>query len=158
MSPRVTLRQKLRHGMFAVVRNRRGVIAEVQPTDDAKGGRLHLVHFEYKDDQLPHKERRIWEVERLGRLLEPNALPDAGGDPMPADDFDSLVRAARWTSASPFLDPDGKGATARRQFFQGGLTNRTKEFSFSGIAELLAADHGLSRPQGGGLDNCLRSI
>ena len=32
---------------------------------------------------------------------------------MPPDDFDALVRAARWTSASPFTDPDGSGPLER---------------------------------------------
>ena len=99
--------------MFAIVRNRRGVITAVEPSDDARHGRLHLVHVEYKDDQLPVEERLLWELEPHGRLLEPNALPNASGDPMPPDDFDALVRAARWTSASPFTDPDGSGPLER---------------------------------------------
>jgi superfamily II DNA or RNA helicase len=99
--------------MFAIVRNRRGVIAAVEPADEARLGRLHLVHVEYKDDQLPHEERLLWELEPRGRLLEPNALPDPASDPMPAADFDALVRAARWTSATPFLDPDGHGPLER---------------------------------------------
>jgi hypothetical protein len=99
--------------MFAIVRNRRGVVAAVEPSDDARHGRLHLVHLEYKDDQLPTEERLLWELEPHGRLLEPNALPRAAGDPMPLEDFDALVRAARWTSASPFIDPDGQGPLER---------------------------------------------
>ncbi len=102
-----------RPGMFAIVRNRRGVVAAVEPSDDARHGRLHLVHLEYKDDQLPVEERLLWELEPHGRLLEPNALPSAAGDPMPLQDFDALVRAARWTSASPFIDPDGQGPLER---------------------------------------------
>ena len=78
--------------MFAIVRNRRGVITAVEPSDDARHGRLHLVHVEYTDDQLPVEERLLWELEPHGRLLEPNALPNASGDPMPPDDFDALVR------------------------------------------------------------------
>lgn len=102
-----------RPGMFAIVRNRRGVITTVEPSDDAKNGRLHLVHVEYKDDQLPYEERLLWELEPRARLLEPNSLPNASGDPMAPDDFDALVRAARWTSASPFIDPDGQGPLER---------------------------------------------
>ena len=102
-----------RAGMFAIVRNRRGVIAAVEPSDDAQHGRLHLVHLEYKDDQLPFEERLLWELEPRGRLLEPNALPDASANPMPPDDFDAVVRAARWTAASPFIDPDGQGPLER---------------------------------------------
>jgi superfamily II DNA or RNA helicase len=99
--------------MFAIVRNRRGVITTVEPSDDARHGRLHLVHIEYKDDLLPYEERLLWELEPRSRVLEPNSLPDAEGDPMPPDDFDALVRAARWTSASPFIDPDGQGPLER---------------------------------------------
>ncbi|MEZ5285575.1 MAG: hypothetical protein R2712_12385 [Vicinamibacterales bacterium] len=28
---------------------------------------------------------------------------------MRGDDFDALVRASRWTAATPYLDPDGDG-------------------------------------------------
>jgi len=99
--------------MFAIVRNRRGVIAAVEPSLDAKRGPLHLVHVEYKDDLLPVEERLLWELEPRRRLLEPNALPDISGDPMPPEDFDALVRGARWTAASPFIDPDGHGPLER---------------------------------------------
>lgn len=102
-----------RPGMFAIVRNRRGVIASVEPADDARRGRLHLVRIEYKDNQLPPEERLLWELEPRGRVLEPTALPDPTADPMPPADFDAIVRATRWTSATPFLDPDGHGPLER---------------------------------------------
>jgi len=99
--------------MFATVRNRRGVVSAVEPFD-GDTGRLHLVHLEYKDDQLPGSEQLLWELEPRGRILEPTALPSAAtADPMPADDFDALLRAARWTAASPYLDPDGEGPVDR---------------------------------------------
>ena len=100
--------------MFATVRNRRGVIAAVEPFD-GESGRLHLVQLDYKDDQLPVEEQLIWELEAPhAQLLEPNALPDpTRSGPMPADDFDALLRGARWTSAMPFLDPDGSGPLDR---------------------------------------------
>jgi len=101
-----------RVGMFAIVRNRRGIIAEVSPMDGPTG-RLHLVHLEYKDDQLPIGERLLWELEPHKTLLEPTALPLSSSDPMPSDDFDALLRAARWTAAMPFLDPDGEGPLDR---------------------------------------------
>jgi superfamily II DNA or RNA helicase len=98
-----------RIGMFATVRNRRGVVAAVEPFD-GEGGRLHLVHLEYKDDQLPVEERLLWELEPRKTLLEPHELPKfAATDPMPPEDFDAVLRASRWTAASPFLDPDGEG-------------------------------------------------
>lgn len=96
-----------RVGMFATVRNRRGVVSAVEPFD-GDSGRLHLVHLEYKDDQLPHEEQLLWELEPRSRLLEPVALPNvAASDPMPSEDFDALLRAARWTAARPYLGPDG---------------------------------------------------
>jgi superfamily II DNA or RNA helicase len=99
--------------MFATVRNRRGVVSAVEPFD-GDTGRLHLVHLEYKDDQLPGEEQLLWELEPRRRILEPTALPSAAtADPMPADDFDALLRAARWTAASPYLDPDGEGPVDR---------------------------------------------
>jgi len=102
-----------RVGMFATVRNRRGVIAAVEPYD-GHGGRVHLVHVEYKDDQFPVEERLVWELEPGTQLLPPTALPNVtGADPMPAEDFDALLRAARWTAMSPYLDPDGEGPVER---------------------------------------------
>ena len=98
-----------RVGMFATVRNRRGIVSAVEPFD-GDSGRLHLVHIEYKDDQLPVEEQLLWELEPRRVLLEPTALPDpTRTDPMPAEDFDAILRASRWTAAMPFLDPDGDG-------------------------------------------------
>ena len=100
-----------RAGMLATVRNRRGVVAAVEPSD-GETGRLHLVHLEYKDDHAPSEERILWEIEPNRHLLEPNALPaptHAGGA-MPAEDFDALLRAARWTALSPYLDPERPAA------------------------------------------------
>ncbi len=100
-------------GAVAMVRNRRGLIAGVEPFD-GETGRLHLVHVDYKDDQLPQEEKLIWELEPHRSLLAPTALPSvAGGDPMPVDDFDALLRATRWTATSPYLDPDGEGPLDR---------------------------------------------
>ncbi len=101
------LNQIPRIGMFATVRNRRGIVAAVEPFDGEEG-RLHLVHLEYKDDELPIEERLLWELEPRKVLLEPTALPDAtASDPMPAEDFDALLRASRWTAATPYLDYEG---------------------------------------------------
>ena len=98
-----------RAGMLAAVRNRRGVVAGVEPFD-GEAGRLHLVHLEYRDDHAPAEERLLWELEPSRHLLEPNALPDpARGGAMPAEDFDALLRAARWTALSPCLDFGGDG-------------------------------------------------
>ena len=51
-----------RAGMLATVRNRRGVVAAVEPFD-GENGRLHLVHLEYKDWRSPSEERLLWELE-----------------------------------------------------------------------------------------------
>ena len=43
--------------MLARVRNRRGIVASVEPYDSPHGddaGRLHLVQVEYKDHDSPH--------------------------------------------------------------------------------------------------------
>jgi len=99
--------------MFATVRNRRGVISAVEPFD-GQSGRLHLVHLEYKDDQLPHDERLLWELEPYKNLLEPTALPRGEGtDPMPPEDFDALLRASRWAAAMPCLRLSNGGALDR---------------------------------------------
>ncbi|MCY4634965.1 MAG: hypothetical protein OXG04_10765 [Acidobacteria bacterium] len=97
-----------RAGMLATVRNRRGVVAAVEPFD-GETGRLHLVHLEYADNHTPAEERLLWEREPQRHLLEPNALPDPAhsSGAMPAEDFDALLRAARWTALSPYLDPAG---------------------------------------------------
>lgn len=98
-----------RVGMFAIVRNRRGIVSDVAPMD-GPSGRLHLVRLEYKDDQLPISERLLWEIEAHKILLEPHELPPfSSSDPMPAEDYDALLRASRWSAAMPFLDPDGNG-------------------------------------------------
>ena len=114
-----------RPGMLATVRNRRGLVAAVEPFD-GESGRLHLVHLEYNDDRTPSEERILWEVEPDRHLLEPNALPDParGSGAMPPEDFDALVRAARWTALTPYLDPDGDGPLDREPVaspFHGGV-------------------------------------
>ena len=97
-----------RAGMLATVRNRQGVVAAVEPFD-GENGRLHLVHLDYKDSHTPSEERLLWELEPNRDLLEPNALPDpAQADAMRPEDFDALLRAARWTALSPYLGPDAE--------------------------------------------------
>src|SRR5262245_56256108 len=97
-----------RVGMLAIVRRRRAVISEVRPFS-GDNGVLHLVRLDYKDEFRPETEEVIWEIEPARRLLEPNELPRSSDPPMPADDFDALVRAARWSAILPYLDPDADG-------------------------------------------------
>ena len=64
--------------MFATVRNRRGVEAAVEPFD-GESGRLHLVHLEYKNDQLPAEECLLGELEpRKVLLIIPGNMPNSG--------------------------------------------------------------------------------
>ncbi len=99
-------------GMLAIVRKRRGIISEVREFDGDEG-RHHLVRIEYKDDARPSTEELLWELEPAKRLLEPSALPQFGDPTMPEEDFDALVRAARWTAITPYLDPDDQGPLDR---------------------------------------------
>ncbi len=98
--------------MLAIARKRRGVISEVKPFD-GEDGVLHLVRLEYKDGQRPDFEELIWELEPARKLLEPNELPRSTDPAMRGEDFDALVRAARWAAISPYLDPDGEGPLQR---------------------------------------------
>ena len=91
-------------------------MAAVEPFD-GETGRLHLVHLEYADGRAPVEERLLWELEPNRGLLPPNALPDPAhpGGAMPAEDFDALLRAARWTALSPYLDSREPEGGARRE-------------------------------------------
>ncbi len=150
-----------RIGMFATVRNRRGITTGIEPFD-GDAGRLHLVHVEYKDDQLPRDEKLIWELEPASRLLEPTALPNIGAsDPMPAADFDALLRATRWSAATPFIDPDGSGPLGRLPIaspFHGAvqvddfqLVPLLKALRMPRVSLLLADDVGLGKTIEAGL-------
>src|SRR5262245_49516541 len=95
-------------GMLAWVRNRSGIIRAVEPFDGAERGRLHLVKIEYTDAGSPTEDQLTWQRECARSVLPPVALPTwAGAPPMPADEFDALVRATRWSAIAPFVDPDG---------------------------------------------------
>ncbi len=98
-----------RVGMLATVRNRGGVVSAAEPFGSGtKEGLLHLVTLEWADGGGSTGETVVWEREPFARLLEPKALPDVEGESaMRPDDFDALVRSARWTTMRSFLDPDG---------------------------------------------------
>ncbi|MBS1830479.1 MAG: DNA helicase [Acidobacteria bacterium] len=97
--------------MLATIRNRRGLIAAVDPFDSPEG-RLHLVRIEYTDADGVPEDTILWEREHGRDLLEPNALPRVEADPaMEPREFDAIVRAARWSALTPFLHPDGSGKT-----------------------------------------------
>jgi superfamily II DNA or RNA helicase len=150
-----------RIGMFATVRNRRGLTTGVEPFD-GPSGRLHLVSIDYKDDQLPRNEKLVWELEPAGRLLEPTALPSVGAsDAMPVEDFDALLRATRWSAATPFIDPDGSGPLGRLPIaspFHGAvqvddfqLVPLLKALRMPRVSLLLADDVGLGKTVEAGL-------
>jgi len=101
-----------RVGMLAIVRKRRAIISEVREFDGDRG-RMHLVRLDYKDDWRPPFEEVIWELEPARLLLSPGELPRASDAPMPGEDFDALLRAARWSAIMPYLDPDTAGPLER---------------------------------------------
>lgn len=104
-----------RIGMLATVRNRRGIVTAVEPYDGGTEGRIHLVTVEYTDTEGTPEDQVIWEREVRASLQEPTALPRVADDPtMPPEDFDALVRAARWSAVTPFIDPDGNDGPLTR--------------------------------------------
>lgn len=97
-------------GMFAAVRNRHGVITTVPSFAAAQHGVYHKVELEYKDEHHPRSETLLAEVEANRRPLQANALPDESSAPMQTDDFDAVLRAARWGAKIPFVGLDGDPA------------------------------------------------
>ena len=97
-----------REGMMAVVRNRRAMIAAVQPFDADEHGRYHLVDIEYTDGTGVETDQVLWEVEPGTDLLEPAALPLVeSAPPMEPREFDAMVRASRWSALTPSLPFSG---------------------------------------------------
>jgi len=97
-----------REGMMAVVRNRRAMIAAVQPFDADDAGRFHLVEIEYTDGTGAESDEVLWEVEPGTSVLEPAALPRVEDSaPMDPREFDAMVRASRWSALTPSLPFSG---------------------------------------------------
>lgn len=101
--------------MLATVRNRRGILTDVEPHPGPNGDVHHLVSIEYLDADGPPEDSLIWECEPERDLLDPTEVPDAStSQPMSPIEFDALTRATRWTALSPFVDPDGGAAPLAR--------------------------------------------
>ena len=92
-----------RVGMLATVRNRRGIVAAVEPFAAGPDGQLHLTTVEYLDaDGQALEDSLVWEREPGARLLEPSTPPDVlGAGPMVPHEFDAFVRATRWSAVTP---------------------------------------------------------
>jgi superfamily II DNA or RNA helicase len=149
--------------MLATVRNRRGIVSAVEPFGAPSADQVHLVTVEYTDAGSPPEDQLLWEREPGARVLEPTALPEIErAAPMPTEDFDALVRAARWTALSPFVDPDGTEEPRTRwpvaapfhaaiQIEDFQLVPLLKALRMPRVALLLADDVGLGKTVEAGL-------
>lgn len=102
-----------RTGMFAFIRNRPSVVTAVEPWQGADHVTTHLVDLQYKDNLLPWTDRVIWEREVSPKVLPMDDLPDSNNPPMVPEEFDALVRSARWSALLPFSEAEGNRENVR---------------------------------------------
>ncbi|EKU96558.1 DNA/RNA helicase, superfamily II [Leptolyngbya sp. PCC 7375] len=148
--------------MLATVRNRRALIAEVEPFSAGPEGQIHLVRLEYIDSDGPPEDSLIWEREIDQKLLEPTTLPPVEkSEPMNSKEFDALQRATRWTALSPYLGFDrsqpNTNSTIAAPFFGAvqvedfQLVPLLKALKMPRISLMLADDVGLGKTVEAGL-------
>lgn len=151
-----------RVGAVANVRNRRGIITTVDEFDSGAEGRIHLVTVEYTDSDGVVDDQLIWEREPGAEVVPPSALPKVSDTaPMYPNEFDAMVRAARWSAMMPYVDPDGGGPIDRLPVsapFHGAiqvedfqLVPLLKALRMPRISLLIADDVGLGKTVEAGL-------
>ena len=69
-----------------------------------------VVRLEVSKSMDPALTEQLVEVLRLQPAADPIVVVEAE---IAAEDFDALIRAARWSAAMPFIDPDGAGPLDR---------------------------------------------
>lgn len=89
--------------MLARVRNRFAMVRAVEESEDTQGTVSRLVDVEYLDQALPFEDQVVWEIESSAVALESRTLPKiADTEPMRLDDFQAVLRAARWQALLPY--------------------------------------------------------
>ncbi len=127
-------------GMTVFLRSKWGQITSVEPfnTNSAEGT-LNLVSVEYQGGEGGGTDTVVWEREADAKPYEPGKLRDLTGlDPLAPAAYHSLVRAAKWSALSPFLDradPTKRGGQTVTSPFFGSL--QAEDFQLSPLLRAL---------------------